>query len=139
MFTDYFFGVWKQITILIKREIHTILSLIEKIFEEKNLKNGFTGIFDAFGEMISSKESNEVVRQEINPITGKPEPTFPVTMLRGELTPEEKSYDLDKVLKVFATMAISFKHKSKVEDQIRLANQVISLWWEKLLYLELIL
>ena len=101
-------------------------SFIEKLYKDKNLKTGFKGMFDGFVEMITSEGDNEVVRQEIDSVTGATEPTFPVTMLEGKMSAEDKSYELDKVLKVFTTMALSYKHKSRVEDQIRLATQVVA-------------
>jgi hypothetical protein len=47
-------------------------------------------------------------------------------MLGGNLSPEEKTYDLEKVLKAFASMSLAYKHKSRVEDHIRIANNIIN-------------
>jgi exodeoxyribonuclease-5 len=100
-------------------------SLAEDIFKEKNLKQGFRGISDHIKKAISTKDMGIDVGQDVSPITGEPEPTFPLTMLQGNMSAEQKSYQLDKVIKVFSTMAVSYKHKSRVEDLIKMANTVI--------------
>ena len=101
-------------------------TLIEKIYSQKNLKNGFQGIHDSIKEMISTREISDTSNYEINPATGQINPTSPVRMLQGKISPEEKSYDLDKVLKAFATMAISYKHTSRVENLLRNAQTIVN-------------
>ena len=39
---------------------------------------------------------------------------------------EEKSFDLGRVMKAFASMAISYKHKSTIEDQMRIAQEIVN-------------
>lgn len=38
----------------------------------------------------------------------------------------EKSFDLNKVLKMYSTLALSYKHKSRIEDQVKLAQSVFN-------------
>lgn len=44
---------------------------------------------------------------------------------------EEKSFDLGRVLKAFAAMAITYKHRSAIEDQMRIAEQIVKRAVEK--------
>lgn len=39
---------------------------------------------------------------------------------------DKKSYDLETVLKAFAHMSLTYKHKSQVEDKVRLINNIIN-------------
>ena len=58
-----------------------------------------------------------------NPDTGEIEKNIPVRMLRGKA--DEKSYDIEKVMKMFAAMSVSYDYKSQVEDKILLLQRVI--------------
>ena len=112
-----------------KHQMNTIpelrKELLEKIFEEKNLKSGFVGIHDAVIQMLTADESSGIVKHEIDVNTDRALPSPSISMLDQAVSAEEKSYDLDKVLKAFISMAIGYKHKSRVEDQIRMASNVI--------------
>lgn len=66
----------------------------------------------------------------INPVTGNFEKDFKIEYLI-KLHPDRKSYDLSKVLKLFATEAVGYKYKSKVEDSVRLAESVLRYSVEK--------
>jgi len=45
-------------------------------------------------------------------------------VIRDKLA-KEKSFDLGRVMKAFAAMAITYKHKASIEDQMRIAENVI--------------
>jgi hypothetical protein len=38
---------------------------------------------------------------------------------------QEKSFDLGRVMKAFASMAITYKHKATIEDQMRIAEDIV--------------
>jgi len=44
---------------------------------------------------------------------------------------KEKSFDLGRVMKAFAAMAVTYKHKATIEDQMRIAENVIKTSLEK--------
>lgn len=66
----------------------------------------------------------------IDPVTGKLEKNFKIKYLQN-INPEDKSYDLGRVLKIFALEVLEYKHKSQVEDLIRLSESVLSKALEK--------
>ena len=44
---------------------------------------------------------------------------------------EEKSFDLERVMKAFTSMAITYKHRSAIEDQMRIAEDIVKRTLEK--------
>lgn len=70
-----------------------------------------------------SVSKNEIQRT-IDPITGNFTKEFKFSYI-GEINPEDKSYDLNKVLKLFAAQAIGYKYKAQIEDKVRLAESVL--------------
>ncbi len=44
---------------------------------------------------------------------------------------EEKSFDLGRIIKAFASMSIVYKHRSAIEDQVRVAQEIIRRGVEK--------
>ncbi len=44
---------------------------------------------------------------------------------------EEKSFDLERIMKAFTSMAITYKHRSSIEDQMRIAEDIVSRAKEK--------
>jgi hypothetical protein len=135
-FYEFFTGVTSQMVNFLPRhfkedvQVNTLpelrRTLIEKIYSQKNLKAGFNGITDAIKESVSTREIKDTTNQDVNPATGQLNPSSPVTMLQGTMSADEKSYELDKVLKAFATMAIAFKHKSRVENLLRNAQTIVA-------------
>lgn len=60
----------------------------------------------------------------INPATRSFEKEFTFQYLNN-LSPEDKSYDLTKVLKLFASQTIGYKYKAQIEDQVRLMQSIL--------------
>ena len=87
---------------------------ILELFNERGMRGGFVGLHDSFMEAISINELPN--NQE--------EKTLPIFMTGNKLTPDEKSYDMGKILKAYSTMVLAYKHKSKVEDPIRLIQKI---------------
>jgi len=107
-------------------------NLLEKIFSEPSLKNGFVGLHDSIIHAITHSDFSEESTKERDPITQKEILGPVVSMLPKDRNKEArakraetKSYELDRVLKAFAMMALAYKHKARVEDAVRLADRVL--------------
>ena len=73
---------------------------------------------------ITSEEGLDNRFLEIDPLTEQPYKNIPVNFL-GATPIEDRSMELDKVLAVFAKMAIEYKWKSRVEDNMILVNKFL--------------
>lgn len=104
---------------------------IAELYSEKGFMAAMRGSYNKFISEITTDELSETLNNEIDPTTQKKIPTLPITMVGKNLKAEEKSYDLPKIIKAFSMMALSYKHKSKVEDTIRITQQVINRALEK--------
>jgi len=98
-------------------------NLIEE-YNEKGMNAAVTKTNNNFIEGISVLDTESITNKLQDPITGKPLLNLNVRYLNS-LSPEERTYDLEKVLNTFATEALNFKHKSTVEDSIRLAQSIL--------------
>jgi len=104
-------------------EIHK--NIIEQ-FSDKGMTKGLVGWYDKVINQLTTDDISTKSYAERDPRTGEIIRSLPITMLGGNMKAEDKSYDILKVAKAFATMGIAYKHKSKVEDSIRLAEQVMN-------------
>lgn len=99
---------------------------IAELFSDKGIKGGMTGWYDKVIAELTTDEMSRVSHAERDPQTGKPLKTLPITMVGNKLNAEEKSYDIVKIAKAFSMMALSYKHKAKIEDSIRIAEQIVA-------------
>lgn len=99
---------------------------IAELFSDKGMKGGMTGWYDKVISELTTSEMSDISYAERDPDTGKPLKTLPITMVGAKLSSEEKSYDIVKITKAFALMSLSYKHKSKIEDSIRIAQQLVA-------------
>lgn len=99
---------------------------IVELFSDKGLKGGMGGWYDKVISELTTDNISDVSNAERDPITGKLLKTLPITMLGNRLAAEEKSYDIVKITKAFSLMALSYKHKAKIEDSIRILEQVVN-------------
>lgn len=104
-------------------EIHK--NIIEQ-FSDKGMTKGLTGWYDKVINTLTTDDVSTKSYAERDPRTGEIIRSLPITMLGGNMKTEDKSYDILKVAKAFSTMAIAYKHRSKVEDSIRLAEQIMN-------------
>lgn len=104
--------------------IPSIAKTTMEIMGQDGFGAGFTKGWNDLIEAISVEDTPNTTAALQDPLTGKPELSLRVRYL-NTLTPQERSYDLGKVIKVFALEALAFKHKSQVEDSIRLAHSII--------------
>jgi hypothetical protein len=130
--------------------------IIEAIFEGGNLKEGFTEVYDQMKKNLrmddlsktgaeeqrkehqfkytsDEKEriDNYVLHESQNYIFNnkKAPPEELKRQWREKITDEialESSFDLGRVMKAFASMAVTYHHRAAIEDQIRLATDVIN-------------
>lgn len=98
-----------------------ISKTILETYNEEGMSAGLTTANNELIEAVSAREEEIEFKKLIIPIENK------VLGIRymSELSPEEKSYDLGRVLNIFASEALMFKHKSTVEDSIKLAYSII--------------
>jgi len=104
--------------------IPSIGKTIIETFNEKGLSAALTEANNNLVRALSVDELEIETKKLQDPLTKKPEQTLQVRYL-NELSPDEKSYDLGKVINIFAQEALAFKHKSQVEDQIKLAYSIL--------------
>lgn len=108
-----------------------IRKTVAEQFSEKGMKAGLEGWYDKFIAEISVDELQETSYAERDPLTGNIIKSLPIRMVGNKLTSEEKSYDLPKVLKAFSLMALGYKHKSEIEDNVKIAQQLVNQALEK--------
>ena len=96
-------------------------------FVEQIQSEGTTAIFSAMkgskiADYLWNLDQDVTLNPQVatrgvrNPDTGEIEKNIPVRMLRGKA--DEKSYDIEKVMKMFAAMSVSYDYKSQIEDKI---------------------
>jgi len=99
---------------------------LAEIFSDKGLKGGMTGWYDKVISELTTNEESGISYAEQDPFTGADLKTLPVRMIHNQLSPEEKSYNLNTITKGFALMAVSYKHKATIEDPIRILEQLVN-------------
>lgn len=99
---------------------------IAELFSDRGIKGGMTGWYDKVISELTTNDISDISTAERDPITGKVLKTLPITMVGNKLNSEEKSYDIVKITKAFALMSLSYKHKAKIEDSIRIIEQVVN-------------
>lgn len=104
--------------------IPSIPRTVTEVYNEEGMPAAITQANNQFIEGISVSDIEAETKKLQDPLTKKPEQTLFVRYL-SNLSPEEKSYDLGKVINLFAKEALAFKHKSTVEDSIRLAKSIL--------------
>lgn len=95
--------------------------LIEEL-TQVGIGKSWNRIWSKFLENISV--TNEDPAKTINPVTKDFQKDFKFSYL-NKINPESKSYDLTKVLKLFASQSIGYKYKAQVEDAIRLSDSIL--------------
>lgn len=96
-------------------------TLVEEL-TNAGIGKSWNRLWSAFLENISVTNSEPT--RVISPITGGFQKDFKFDYL-SKIDPDKKSYDLTRVLKLFANQAIGYKYKSQVEDQVRLAESIL--------------
>lgn len=92
-------------------------SLLEQVMNSGGGAS-ISGLKEKFSDMFSFQEDGSISMGAINPLTGEYERKIPVYYTR-ELPPEEKSYDLGRVLMLFGDMAYNYKYMSEIEGSVR--------------------
>lgn len=95
-------------------------SLMEQ-FNEGGLRGGLKGLKEGVFAGLTIPANVVDLRGLKDPATGETIRRFAVKFTeKGD--PELQSYDLTRVIQLFSLEAVAFKHKSRVEDQIRMAE-----------------
>ncbi len=109
-------------------QLNSIPNVKKSIIEDYN-QNGMNHAVKELGawfkESVLSEDSDFKVTDDVDPTTLKPEHRFVIPTL-SKLGAEEKSYDLSKTVKLFSHYVLAYKHKSKVEDLIKLGQTVVN-------------
>lgn len=103
-------------------------NLIEKL-RDQGVGAGMGLVWSKFLENLTVTDDNTETGIT-DPETGKIEKGFKIKYLK-QINPEDKSYDLGKVIKIFAIEVLEYRHKALVEDNIRLAESVLKKALEK--------
>lgn len=106
---------------------NTIPEMQRNIIEEY-MANGSTAAFNKMGasllHSITSEDLGDVNRNPINEDTGETINSLRSGMLNNELSASEKSYNLPKILKLFTSMAATYKFKVEVEPKLLLLKAI---------------
>lgn len=101
----------------VKKELLADLSL-------KDVSGILSVLKDDWINSITSEEGLDNRFIEIDPLTEQPYKNIPVNFI-NPIPIENRSMELDKVLAVFGKMAIEYKWKSRVEDNMILVNKFL--------------
>jgi hypothetical protein len=104
-------------------QINNLPSISKSIFENITSKNAKTITKDFWNNVLTSISSPEFLKDasnRVNPITNQVERRLPTFMITNKLSPEQKSYDLIKVVQAAAMSSLTYKHKAYVEDSLNL-------------------
>jgi hypothetical protein len=104
--------------------IPNIPKSLTEIYNEEGMGAAVSQANADFIDALTVGEVEAQANKVKDPLNKKPEQVLKVRYLHS-LTPEEKSYDLGKVVNMFAKEALAFKHKSTVEDGIKLAYSIL--------------
>lgn len=91
-------------------------------------KDGIQGVFKGLGEWANDVFKEPVPTDRaygIQDIDGNPEKSVPFYMMSGSLSPEEKSYDAEAVLKAFTAMSLLYEHKKRAEGPVLVARRLL--------------
>lgn len=85
------------------------------------------GIVKNFKQWWTDQVSQKIAQNihGIDPITEEPLKQIPVFTISGKVRPEDKSYDLDNVLKSFLYETKNKKYMSEVEDDVKLLEKIL--------------
>lgn len=103
-------------------EIPNINKTLVEELTSAGIGKSWNRLWSAFLENISV--TNTEPTKTISPVTGGFQKDFKFDYL-NKIDPTKKSYDLTRVLKLFANQAIGYKYKSQVEDQVRLSESIL--------------
>lgn len=82
----------------------------------KNFKQWWT-------DQVSQKIAQNI--HGIDPITDQPLKQIPIFTISGKVRPEDKSYNLDDVLKAFVYETKNKKYMSKIEDDVKVLQNIL--------------
>lgn len=85
------------------------------------------GIVKNFKQWWTDQVSQKIAQNihGIDPITEEPLKQIPVFTVSGKVRPEDKSYNLDEVLKAFVYETKNKKYLSEVEDDVKLLEKLL--------------
>jgi hypothetical protein len=100
-------------------------------------KNGMSGVVSEWGKKMKDLFTTDIesTKETLlrDPQTKLPEKSIPVYMMSNSLNPDEKEYDLTKVLKAFGAMSYMFEQKSLIEEPVKLRASLFKQLKEKLI------
>lgn len=85
------------------------------------------GIVKNFKQWWTDQVSQKIAQNihGVDPITEEPLKQIPIFTITGKVRPEDKSYDLDNVLKSFLYETKNKKYISEVEDDVKLLERIL--------------
>ena len=91
---------------------------------------GFKHILgDSWTGAVTQNIGGEYTRNIVDPATGKERPDFGFFFLpkkdNTDILPEDRYYNIPQLLETFAKQSIHYKHRSRVQDILYLANTVL--------------
>jgi len=93
-------------------------------FAEKGMTGVGSGVWENFVDVMTSHDNN-TASADRNVRTGAVNKRIPVRFL-SKISAEDKSRDLAKSLEVMTLMALGFKHRAKVENDVLILQEAIN-------------
>jgi len=138
-FYDYYIKTMKELTKVLPESVSRQLPenfwpAARRSFVENLQNDGLASFWKYFSstELLSYVSINK--KAQLDPTivsegardvsTGQPLKTVPIRMIKG-VKAQEKSYDLERVLKMFTAMAKNFEFKAEVEDRVLLLQRAL--------------
>ena len=108
-----------------KNRIPDLVKDLTEKYSDSALRGIISGANNSMVSLLTDSVEAEIEYGTIETATGQAMPSIPLWMTGETLMPNQKSYDLGKILKAFAAMATNYRHKARVEPQVLLANRLL--------------
>lgn len=121
----------EQLSYLPEEEIDDLQSnflpvIVERMAKEygfSSLKETAKNIGDWFFKHLTIVDYEKNL--SVDPVTGKERRSFNAKFINEDVNPEERSKDLVLMMKLFSDMALVYKHKIQIQDQVDSINDLI--------------
>lgn len=133
---DFFIQKMEERKAVIPRSVNTPSNLMPEVKNsifDSFAKEGMSGMFKfggtALGESLKGYFGAEIQSENDfsirDPFTNMPEKRIPVYMLGDLLHPEDKSYDIFKVLDLFGAVSYTYEFKTQVEVPSNIIRKLV--------------
>lgn len=113
----------EQIDELQSNFLPVITERLAKEYAFTSLKETGKNLGEWFFKQLTSVDYKD--NKRIDPITGKERRGFTTKFINEEIDPDNRSKDLVLMMKLFSDMALIYKHKMQIQDQVDSINDLV--------------